>query len=79
MKDKIDCLIFTEHPQSSVYLPAFVNEKVYSLDSLTSETEHPRVPFIFYGQSKLLGLRTGKGLGDLVQSYMFTDEGGGNN
>lgn len=48
MKDKIDCLIFIEHPQSSVQLLAFINEKAYTLYNLTLEIEYPRIRSIYF-------------------------------
>lgn len=76
MKDKIVCLIFMEYPQSSGEILTFANEQVQTLYNFTLENEHPRVPFIFYGQSELWVLGTGRGLGDFVQPQMFIDKGG---
>ena len=49
IKDKTDCLIFTEHPQSTVSSLALVNKKVSTFYNLTLETKHCRIPFIFIG------------------------------
>lgn len=49
IKDKTDCLIFTEHPQNSALPLALVNKKVSTLYNLTVETEHYWIPFIFIG------------------------------
>lgn len=47
--------------------------------TLLWKNEHPGVTFIFYGQSELWVLGTGRGLGDYVQLQLFIDGGGGRN